>query len=224
MADLSGLKNLRLLGELNMAGADIVVYKPGSITTDDLASGADLTRAQHAQEQLQVLGIPPWAWRVSSTLAALGTSAGTPSGAFGLTPGTHGTNTPLIVGESASGNSKTNVMRALVPIPWEYDAAESVSFTCQAKITATCSTAQTLDVSAFISDGKGLVSGADLYAGSPVTLSTGYDELEFVLDPTNLSRGLWLDLLVTGVADDSSGSAGAVITIGETNLWMDIRG
>jgi hypothetical protein len=218
------MNNLRVLGEFNMASADPVVYKPGSIRTTDLSSAADLTRGQHVQETLQVLGIPPWAWRVSATLAALGTSAGTPSGAFGLTPGSHGTATPLIVGESASGNSKTNVMRTQIQIPWEYDAQETLIFVCQAKITAACNTSQTLDLSAFVSDGKGLVSGSDLYVGSAATLSTGYDELQFALDTTNLARGTWLDLLLTGVADDTGGSAGAVITIGETNLWMDIRG
>ena len=224
MAELSALRDARTLGEFNMASADTVVYKGKSIRTGDMSDSADIVRAQHVQETLKRLGIPPWAWRVNATLAALGTSAGTPAGAFGLTPGTHGSATPIIVGESASGNSKTNVMRTQVQIPWEYDPGESCVLRVMARVTANCNTSQSLDLSVYLSDEEAGIDGSDLYAGAVVALSTTFDELSFALSPATLTPGAWLDLLLTGLADDTGGSAGSVIQIAETSLLLDIRG
>ena len=222
MSQLSSLWNLRLRGEINMADADSVTYTNGSIPGSALQGGADVLRSQLALNDLDPYPVALDTWRVTGTGALLGTAAGTPSGAFGITVGTHGTASPKLVGESASGNSKTNSCRKLVYMDARYDDGETVTIRVHARITANCNTAQTLDVEAYAGDKEAGV-GSDLVTTSAQTLTTSWADYDYTVTVTGLSAGDPLDVEITGVANDTGGTAGAVIEIGDIRILADTR-
>lgn len=223
MATLSSLRDARLLGEISMASADSVTYKNASIPGTALQSAANVNRSQLIQEDAAVYALELETWRVTGTGALLGTTAGTPSGAFGLTYGTHGSASPKIVGESASGNSKTNTCRRLYTLPPEYQEAETVTLRVHARITADANTSETIDAEVYETDGEAGV-GSDICATAAQTLTTSFASYDFTITATTLTAGDTLDIELTGVADDTGGAAGAVIEIGEVFLLLDIRG
>ncbi len=221
MSQLSAFWNVRFRGEINFADADSVTYKSGSIPGTALAGAANVLRSQLKTGALPRT-IPLDEWRVTATLALLGNAAGTPAGAFGLTAGVHGTNTPKLVGESASGNSKTNSCRKVIPLPPEYVDGETATLRVHARITADCNTAQTLDAQVFESD-KEASLGSDLVAEAANSLTTSWADYDFELTAGALSAGDPLDVELTGLANDTGGSAGAVIEIGDTRIIANVR-
>lgn len=161
--------------------------------------------------------------RVTGTGALLGTSAGTPSGAFGLTVGTHGSATPVIVGETASNNSKTNKLRFTYELRPEYVAAGTVHVRVRAKVDGTLATAQTLDLTCFKADEDGGL-GSDLCTTTIKTLTTSYVDYAFIINPAGLAVGDVLDIEITGVADDTGGAANKAIYISKVSVLADIKG
>lgn len=222
--EYSVLRDLRLLGEIILSSATSVLWPDNSIPGTALKNAADIARSQLAQEALEPQAVPLQEFRTSGTGALLGTAAGTPAGAMGLTYGTHGTGTPKLVGESASGNSKTNTARVVVTLPDNYDAGETITLRVRARITANANTSKTLDVEAFKVNGEAGVSGSDLYAGAAQALTTSWANYDYSLNPGTLSPGDEVDIELTAVIDDTGGANGAVAEIGRVQLLRDIRG
>ncbi len=222
--ELSALRDTRFFGEINFSSVDLITWPSGSLPGTALQAGADVLRSQLKLDNLMPITLPIELFRVAGTGALLGTAAGTPAGAFGITYGAHGTNTPKMVGESASGNSKTNTARIVRELIPEYAAAQSVTLRVHARITVNANTSQTLDAQVFKSDGESGPDGADLYAGVAAPLTTSWANHDFILTSSALSAGDELDIELTGVADDTGGSAGAVIEIGKCQILADLRG
>lgn len=223
MAELDKLSDVRLGGEINMADATLITYKNASIPGTALQSAADVARSQLDQDDAKPYPISLHDWRATGTGAILGTAAGTPSGAFGLTVGTHGSASATIVGESASGNSKTNLMRHQFVMPAEYVDGETVTLRIRCKITADANTAQTLDVEVHEPDGAAGV-GSDICASAAQTITDAYANYDFTITPTSVAAGDVLDIEVTGVANDTGGTTGSVITIAQTIMLLDVKG
>ena len=160
---------------------------------------------------------------VTGTLAALGASAGTPAGAFGITPGTFGSATPILIGEAASGNSKTDYGRFLFALPVQYVAAGNVTLRIYAKISGNVNTAQTVGAAAYKSDKAGGV-GASLIATAAQTVTTAYVAYDFVITGTTLASGDLLDIQLTTIADDTGGTANKLISIASIQLLMTVKG
>lgn len=180
-------------------------------------------RSQLTEDALQAYSIPLQDAMVTATGARLGNTAGTPAGAFALTPGTHGTASPMITGETANNNSKTDKFRLLVPLPVEYVAAGDVKVRIRAKVGAAMAVAQTIAVTCYESDKGGGVS-ADLCATAAQNLSTSFANLDFTITATALLPGDLLDIEVTGVANDTGGTANEKIYIGAVQLLCDVKG
>ncbi|MBW7907193.1 MAG: DUF2190 family protein [Phycisphaerae bacterium] len=190
----------------------------------DAGTGATaILRANLAIEELKPYAIPLADVRAAGTGGILGNSAGTPSGALGLTPGTFGTNSPLLVGEAANNNSKTNAGRVLATLPPEYVAGGKVRIRVRARITGDVQVAQTVDVVAHQSDGGGGIS-ADLVTTAAQTVTDEFANYDFVVTPTALSPGDVLDVQVVVAANDTGGNANKLIQIGGLWLLADIRG
>ncbi len=182
-----------------------------------------LARTYIAQQDDQPYNIPLSDMRVTGTLAVLGNSAGTPSGAFGITPGSHGTNSPKLIGEAANANSKTNKCRFFFGLPAEYVANQSVTVRVHARITGNVAVSQTIDVTAYKSNGEAGVS-ADLCATAAQTLTSSFADYDFVITSTGLAAGDMLDIELTGVADDTGGTANKLIEIGSVEVLLDVKG
>jgi hypothetical protein len=188
------------------------------------ASGMAVGRSGIVQDDLKKYGIPLNLMGVTGTGALLGATAGTPSGAFGLTMGTHGTNSPVLVGEAASGNTKTNKARFTFALPAEYVDGESVTVRVRCKEAVGAATVSTtMDVECYKSDNEGGI-GSDLCATAAQDVTTSYANDDFVITPTGLVAGDVLDIELTGVTTDTGGTVGTILTIGSVEVLCDVKG
>ena len=188
---------------------------------------AAVARSNLTQDDLAVYGLDLETWRVTGTGALLGASAGTPSGAFGLTYGTHGTNAPQIVSQAASGASITNKMRRTFTLPPEYVAGQTVTLRVKAKETVGASTVgATIDAKVFEVAAEAGLGGSptDLCATAAIAVTTTVGNKDFTITPTNLVPGDPLDIELTGVVNDTGGSVGTIMAIYDVSLLLDIKG
>ena len=169
-----------------------------------------------------VLGLD--SWKVTGTGAALGATAGTPSGAFGLTYGTFATNSPKIAGEAASGNSKTNKMRRQYTLPVEYVAGGNVTLRVNCKETVGAATVSTVvDAQVFKCD-KAAGIGSDICATAAQDVTTSAANADFSITPSGLVAGDVLDIEVNIVTNDTGGTVGTIANILDTEMLLDIQG
>lgn len=188
------------------------------------ANGMSVGRAGIVQDDNKVYALPLDTWLVTGTGAKLGTAAGTPAGAFGLTVGAHGTNSPRIVGEAASGNTKTNKMRRTFTLPAEYVSGESITLRIPCKEAVGAATVSTtIDAVVHKSDGAGGI-GADLCATAAQDVTTDAANKDFDITPAGLVAGDELDIEITGVTTDTGGTQGTILTVYRPALLLDIKG
>lgn len=167
-------------------------------------------------------------WRATDNAQAkLGASAGTPSGAFGITVGTHGSAAPKIVGEAASGNSKTNKMRRQFTLPPEYVAGTDLVLRVKCQETVGAATVSTsIDAEIFqVAAEAGLVgSPTDLVDTSLIDVTETTANKDFAVEGSDLEPGDEIDIELTGVTNDTGGSVGTVLEIYDTQLLLTIAG
>ncbi len=186
-------------------------------------SPTSVSRSSLGQDDLAVYNVPLASLQATGTGAQLGAAAGTPSGAMGLTIGAHGTNSPLVVGEAASGNSKTDYARFQFALPAEYVSGETITLRVRAKATGTINTAKTLDAQCYVSDGGGGIS-SDICATAAQAVTTSFANYDFTITPTSRVAGDMLDIQLVTVADDTGGTNNKLIQIGAVELLLDIKG
>jgi len=182
-----------------------------------------VTRSQLTEDALQLCTVPLTDAKETATLVPLGAAAGTPAGAFGLTPGAHGTNSPVVIGEAASGNVKTDKLRFLFPLPPEYVDAGDVKVRIHAKLGALLTATSTIDVECYEANGEAGIS-ADICATAAQTLTAAYADYDFVITATALVKGDLLDIEITGVANDTGGTVNNLIYVGKIQLLLDVKG
>lgn len=155
--------------------------------------------------------------RATGTGALLGASAGTPSGALGLTVGSHGSASPILASEAANNSSVTNKCRFVTWLPQDYQAGQAVTLRVHARITGDVAVSQTIDATVYEGDTEAGVS-SDLCATAAQTLTSAFANYDFTVTPTALGPGDILDIELTAVADDTGGSANKLIQIGAVEL------
>lgn len=188
------------------------------------ANGFSAARSGLVQDDLKPYGLELDTFKVTGTGAHLGAAAGTPAGAFGLTFGTFATNSPKIVGEAASGNTKTNKMRRQFTLPPEYVSGESVTLRIKCKEDVGAATVSTsIDAVVYEAD-KAAGLSADLCATAAQDVTTTAANKDFDITPTALVAGDVLDIEITGVTTDTGGTVGTVLTIYDVALLLDIKG
>lgn len=174
--------------------------------------------------ELQAFNVPMTSWR---TFDAMGTPI--PSAAanddLALVGGTHGTNHPVIDAGDVGGTTSTRYARAVIPLPWEYVAGQTVQLRFYAGCQTTApDTTCTLDIAAHATDGDNTV-GADLAsaAGANNIKSTSFANVDFTITSSGLSPGDELDVLLS-IDYADTGDAGVMIpTIGKVQLLCDVR-
>ncbi|HEY4263391.1 MAG TPA: hypothetical protein VGM98_24725 [Schlesneria sp.] len=188
------------------------------------ANGISVARSGILLETAKPYVLALTSWLVTGTGAGLGTAAGTPAGAFGLTVGTFGTNSPKIVGEAASGNSKTNKMRRLYSLPVEYKAGGNITVRvkCQEAVGA-AQISTTVDMSVYKAD-KAAGIGSDICAANAQDVTVSAANCDFSITPTGLVAGDVLDIEINIVTNDTGGSHGTIATIYDTEILLDVQG
>ena len=191
------------------------------------AQGISLARSGLVQDDLKIYGIPLENLRTTATGQPLGATAGTPAGAFGITYGTHGTASPLVVGEAASGNTKTDKARFQFPLPPEYVSGETVTLRVRCKEAVGAATVSTtIDAEVYENDKDGAPAGSptDLCATAAQDVTDTIGNKDFTVTPTGLVAGDMLDVELTGVTTDTGGTVGTVLTITSVEMLLDIKG
>lgn len=188
------------------------------------ADGFSVARAGIVTDTQAKYPVPLESLRVTGTGAALGAVAGTPAGAFGLTYGAYGTNSPKILGEAASGASKTDKFRFTKPLPPEYVDGANVTVRVHCKEAVGAATISTTVSCLVRKSDKETGVGSNICATSGQDVTTAYADKDFAVTPTGLVRGDILDIEVTGMTDDTGGTVGTVLTISDVEVLMDIKG
>lgn len=200
------------------------VYDQTQALKAQTAQGISLARSGLVQDDLKIYGIPLESLRTTITGQPLGATAGTPAGAFGITYGTHGSAAPLVVGEAASGNTKTDKARFSYPLPPEYVSGESVILRVRCKEAIGAATVSTsIDCECYETDKDGGV-GSDICATAAQDVTTSYGNKDFTITPTDLVAGDMLDIELTGVTTDTGGTVGTILTMSSIELLLDIKG
>lgn len=192
--------------------------------TTQAASGMSVARSGIVQDDAKGYVVPLDSLKVTGTGALLGSTAGTPSGALGLTVGTFGSASPKLAGEAASGNTKTNKARFLFPLPAEYVAGETVTVRVRCKETVGAATVSTsIDVEAYKCDKDGGI-GSDLCATAAQDVTTSFGNKDFDITAASLNPGDVLDIQLTAVTTDTGGSVGTIINITNVEVLLDVKG
>lgn len=180
-----------------------------------------------AQADLQEFNIPWTWWR---TYNAMGSNL--PSAAaeddLGLVCGTHGTAHPTLQAGDVGGAMSARYARAVIPLPWEYVAGQTVTFRFYAGcLTSAPDTECTLSCQVYHTDGDTSLHADGNISPAATTnnmQSTVFDNIDFTLAPvTNLSPGSELDVLLFIGYEDSANAAVMIPTIGKCQLLCDVR-
>lgn len=162
--------------------------------------------------------------QATGTGAALGATAGTPSGALGLTVGTFGTNTPKVVGEAASGNSKTDKARFQFVLPAEYVSGQGIAVRVRCKEAVGAATVATsIDCECYKSDNAAGL-GSDLCSTAAQDVTPTIGNKDFTITPTSLAAGDTLDIQLTGVTNDTGGTVGTILEIDQVAMLLSVKG
>jgi len=184
-----------------------------------------LPRDQIAQELVKTFPIPLTDFRVwNDHTSALG-AAGTDD--LGITGGTWAGDAPRITaGDLKAAGATTRYGRVMIHFPPEYDSGKVASLRFSAgMITTVSDTTATLDAEAFVCDRDGLVSGSDLVTTAAQTInSVTFANKDFVLTPTSLAPGSWLDVRIAVAVNDGATGTAVIATVGVAELLLTIRG
>lgn len=153
---------------------------------------------------------------------------GTPAASLEYVGGTHGTNAPSLQTPDFGGNAAATAYyaRAEIPLPWEYEAGQTVQIRVHAgMLTTVADQSATVDLEVYKSDEDSTSTG-DLCATAATSdnmNSLVFADIDFTITPTTLSPGDLLDVRITVTVDDD-GDAGVMKgCIGSVQLLCDVR-
>lgn len=148
-------------------------------------------------------------------------TASAAAGIFGISAGGWGSGTLKLVGEAASGNTKTSTGMVALPVP---ENAQATVFTTgskawtieiDARVSVVAATSATVDIEVYRSDGNGGVSGSDLCTTSAQDINSAtWATKTFTLTATNIEPGDELIVLIRTAVNDSTGANSSVGQIG----------
>ena len=218
----------RIDGNLHIGGrltADAMTIPDDAVTANSIHDDAEILRSQLIQEPLAEFVIRLTAFRVWDALQTNlpGTSA---TDDLGLIGGTFGTNSPkLKTYDVKAAGAVTLRARVLVQLPVEYEAGQTVNIRLRCEMeTTVADVSATVDVEAYQSNDNGGIS-ADLCATAAQSINSLTDaNKDFVITPTTLAPGDWLDVRVTIAVNDAATATAVLATIGNASLLCDIRG
>lgn len=200
------------------------VISAQSIQVDDKDFDAFL-RDDLAQETFVPYPIPLTSFRVHDAMQTNlpGTSSGDD---LALNSGTFGTSSPTLRSSDLKAAGATTLRaRAVVELPAEYDAAETVQIRVRGgMVTTVADTSCTVDIEAHKLDEDGAV-GSDLCATAAQSInSLTKGNKDFTITATTLSPGDRLDVRVTVVVNDAASVTAVIAELSRVALLLDIKG
>lgn len=215
-------------GDLTVSGdfsAGTMTLPASSVTNANVSSAAAIERSKLAQDVLKVYPVNMTDLRVWDAMATVlpGTAA---NDDLALVGGTFATASPSVqAGDLKSAGATTRYARFLVPLPAEYDAAETVIVRFHAAtMTHVADTSCTIDLQAYESNGETGIS-ADLCATAAQSInSVTFADYDFTITATSLVAGDVLDCRVAITCTDAAGGTAVTPTIGKISLCCDVKG
>ena len=213
-------------GNVSIAGAlsaGSMTISSNAVATAAIQDSA-VTRAKCIQEALAVFPVPLGSLRVWDAFATV-LPASSATDDLSLVGGTFATNSPSIQTLDSKAATTTQYARFLLPIPQNYDAAESLQLRLKCgMITTVAGTSATVDIQAYES-GKDRTISADLCATSAQSInSLTYANKTFDITATDLIAGDVLDVRVTIAIVDAATGTAVIGCIGGIDLLCDVRG
>jgi len=177
-----------------------------------------------SQSEEQEFVIPLTQWRVHDALHTNlpGTAA---DDDLALIGGTFGSASPTIRSADFGETSVDAYARALIALPWEYEAGQTVKLRFHGGMLVIADSDCTLDCECYKSDEEAGIS-ADL-ASAAVNdniNSAVFADIDFTITSTALSAGDILDVRINiDGTDASTAAANVTAVIGATKLLCDVR-
>ena len=204
---------------------------PGDlIAVGDIICGGSyrgITRAMLTQTSNAIFPVNLANFRVWDAIQTVlpGTAAADDLGLIGTT---FGTVAPTIRTSDSKAASTTQRARIFIPIPAEFQAAETVSVVISAGMTTTISdTTATVDVEAYEVLTTGALGGSptDLCTTAATTInSVTFADATFALTSSGLIAGDLLDVRITIAIVDGATATAVIGTIVKVALVCDIQG
>lgn len=157
-------------------------------------------------------------------------TASAAAGIFGISAGGWGSGTLKLVGEAASGNTKTSTGMVALPVPWNAEAtahtgsSKSWTIGIDARVSIVAATSATLDIEVYRSDGNGGISGSDLCTTAAQDINSAtWATKTFTLTATNIEPGDELIVLIRTAVNDSTGANSSVGQVGKIIATYNAR-
>lgn len=196
-----------------------------TVTNAAVSSDAAIARSKLAQDALKPFMVNLTDFRIWDAFqtALPGTSSGDD---LALVGGTFGTAPPsLRTADLKAAGSTTLRARALIQLPAEYDAGQTILIRISAgMITTIADVAATIDVEAYKSS-KANGIGSDLCATAAQNMnSVTFANFDFTITPTGLAAGDLLDVRLSMLVNDAATATAVIGCIGGVDLLCDVKG
>lgn len=183
-----------------------------------------LPRSELAQLAEAIFPIPLTDFKVWDSMAALPTAAAADD--LGLVNGTYGTSPVNLRTIDFKNTNTTAYARAMVRLPAEYQAAETVKIrvVCGA-VTTIASSSLTIDCEAWEIDSDNTLGASDLCATAAQSCNNlTFASKDFTITSSGLVAGDTLDLRLTLAGTDSATGTAVIGAIVMVSLLADILG
>lgn len=205
--------------------ANALSVTTASITNGMVSPNAALSRSKLAQDTVQPYPVNLMDLRVHDALQTNlpGTAA---TDDLALDSGTFGTEAAHVTaGDLKSAGATTRYARCLIPIPMEYDDAETLEIRVSAGMLTTVADAScTVDVEAYALDEDTTLT-ADLCATAAQSCnSLTFANLDFTITATSLVSGQILDVRLAIACNDAATGTVVEPVIGALKLRADVKG
>jgi hypothetical protein len=183
----------------------------------------NIVRSDLLQENLVVHAVP-WAHMRTFDAYATPLAAAPTSDDLGLSGGTHGTATPMVISTTSSGTTITQKLRFEYVMPAHYIPAGRVYIRLHSRVAVAAAVSATVDVICYESNSEAGVSADLCITGATTINSDVWADKDFILTATALTVGSRLDVLVTVALDDTGGANACIANIGSIEVLFDSKG
>ena len=218
----------RFDGDMHVTGtltAGAMTAPDNLITANSqIKAGTNITRAKMAQVAAAVFPIPLASMRVWNTWQPLPAAATADD--LGSIAGTWATDVPHVESSDSGQTSTTQYLGFEFTLPDDYDEAETLTLRIPAKMRVVADGSATVDVSAYLSDGNGAVSGGDLIATTATTInSADWANKDFTITATSRAPGDKIFFrVVVAIVDTNTATEHVTAWLGDIEILADIRG
>jgi hypothetical protein len=219
----------QIAGDFDIRGtltAQAIILPDNSVRSDAaVQAGANIAHTKLAQRALSSFPLRVEDWRVWNDPRAVLPSAAGGSDDLYIDDGTWGTNAWLVKSDDSGATTITQYAARSIPIPFEYEAGETLTIRIPCAMQVVADTSATIDVECYASDGDGTLS-ADLCATAAQSFNSAtWANKDFVITPTTLTASMVLFIRITvAIVDSATATDHVTALISDAALLCDTRG